>query len=291
MPFIVKIFLIAVASAILAFIVMYFMGSFTGVEDLFNDDWGLEDIQWSNGGQGLRLTITNSLTDEWDRFFDESVSDWNAAPSLSLSTNTAKFGDDRCSHINDVMRVCNGEYGRDIGWQGVNEALFYEDTTLGKKIIVSSVAIINDSYLRRKSDAQKLYVMCHELGHGFGLPHRDERTWNRDLGSCLDYTRNYRVNMRPDTDVDFQNLTNLYGTLGGGGARKLRQKNKNSNEQPLDYTVQNIHEIAQTNRWDYREGRLLHQSTHRAIYENDLGNGVKVVTTFLKVGNDDDEDH
>jgi hypothetical protein len=281
MPFIVKMFLIAVASAIVAFIIMYFMGSFTGVQDLFSDDWGLDDVQWSNGGRGLRLTITNSLADDWDRFFDESVSDWNAAPSLSLSTNTAKFGDDRCSHINDVMRVCNGEYGRNVGWQGLNEVLFYEDTTLGKKIIVSSVAIMNDSYLRRKSDAQKLYVMCHELGHGFGLPHRDERTWNRDLGSCLDYTRNYGVNMRPDTDVDFQNLTNLYGTIGG--ARNLRQNKE------LGYTLPNIHEIAETNRWDYRQGRLLHQSRRRETYENDLGNGVKVVTTFLKVHDDDDE--
>jgi len=278
MPFIVKMFLIAVASGILAFIIMYFMGSFTAIQDFFADNWDLVDVQWSSGGVGLRLTITNSLTDDWDRFFTESVADWNAAPALSLSTTTAKFGDDRCSHINNVLRVCNGEYGRNVGWQGLNEVFFDENTN----IIVSSVAIMNDSYLRGKSDAQKLYVMCHELGHGFGLPHRDERTWNRDLGSCLDYTRNYRVNMRPDTDVDFQNLTNLYGVIGG--FRNLRKKNE-----PKYTLPENIDEIVQTtNKWDYRLGRLLHQSRHREMYENDLGNGLKVVTTVLK-GEDSDE--
>jgi len=285
MPFIVKLFIIAVASAILAFIIMYFMGSFQSIEDLFKDDWDLDNVQWSNGGQGLRLRITNSLTDDWDRFFDEAVADWNAAPALSLSTATAKFGNDRCSHINDILRVCNGEYGRNIGWQGLNEVLFFEDVTAGTKIIVSSVAIMNDSYLSRKSDAQKLYVMCHELGHGFGLPHRDERTWNRDLGSCLDYTNNYRVNMRPDTDVDFQNLVNMYGTIGG--ARNLRQNN-NSSSSPILSSSMNIHTVHKPNNWDYKQGRLLHQSRHREMYENDLGNGMKVVTTVLK-HHDDDE--
>lgn len=108
---------------------MYFLGSFTGITDLFNDDWDLEDISWPNDRNGLRLGLVNSLTDDWDGYFNEAVNDWDQSPSLVLSINVMKAAvdqEERCSHIDNVMRVCNGEYGENIGWQGVNEALFIE---------------------------------------------------------------------------------------------------------------------------------------------------------------------
>ena len=78
-----------------------------------------------SGGNALELTIRNSLTDDWDSF-DEAVNDWNVAPALPLSTSINKIGDDRCNHLIGIMRVCNGKYDCDIGWQGVNEVIFYE---------------------------------------------------------------------------------------------------------------------------------------------------------------------
>lgn len=114
---------------------MYFLGSFTGITDFFNDDWDLEDISWPNDRNGLRLGLVNSLTDDWDGYFNEAVNDWNQSPSLVLSTNVMKAAvdqEERCSHIDNVMRVCNGEYGEKIGWQGVNEALFIEGKHLHK---------------------------------------------------------------------------------------------------------------------------------------------------------------
>lgn len=118
----------------MAFIAMYFSGTFSGISDIldmFSDEWDVTDVAWPNDGSGLRLSLSNSLTNDWDAFFDEAVNDWNMSPSLSLSTYTMKFGDDRCSHVDGVMRVCNGEYGKDIGWQGVNEILYYQ---AGKEI-------------------------------------------------------------------------------------------------------------------------------------------------------------
>lgn len=115
-----------------------------------------------------------------------------------------------------------------------------------------------------------------QLGHGFGLPHRDTRTWNRDLGSCLDYTNNYSRNKKPDNDIDFQNLSKLYGKLPSN-TRRLRGKSNVYNPS------QNMADIALKRRWDYEEeGRLLHTSDVKEVYENDLGNGVKVVTTLLR---------
>jgi hypothetical protein len=47
---------------------------------------------------------------------------------------------------------------------------------------------MNEFYLLTESDDQKLYTMCHEMGHGFGLPHWDEDFFNKDMGTCMDYT-------------------------------------------------------------------------------------------------------
>lgn len=55
--------------------------------------------------------------------------------------------------------------------------------------------------------------MCHELGHGFGLPHWDEDFFNRNMGNCMDYTSNPRSNRKPDRS-NFEFLAELYGEVG-----------------------------------------------------------------------------
>jgi len=113
--------------------------------------------------------------------------------------------------------------------------------------------------------------MCHELGHGFGLPHRDEIPNNPDLGSCLDYTFRFNNNMKPDSIVDFENLENLYGVIGSG--RSLHRKESNVSSYVEDRISSKF--------WNHQDGRILYQSEHHQVYENDLGDGLRVVTTLL----------
>jgi len=98
---------------------------------------------------------------------------------------------------------------RDYGntqWRGLNEVLL----SPRQSTIVASTAKLNEHYLSRESDAQKLYTCCHELGHGFGLPHWDEDFFNQDLGNCMDYTSNPRNSQEP-SDSNFLYLAQLYG--------------------------------------------------------------------------------
>ena len=44
-------------------------------------------------------------------------------------------------------------------WLGINEAIYYEFCDGKENTIVSSVAKINESYLREASDSQKQYVV------------------------------------------------------------------------------------------------------------------------------------
>lgn len=56
--------------------------------------------------------------------------------------------------------------------------------------------------------------MCHETGHGFGLPHTDETFGNADLGNCMDYTNNPERNKQPD-ESNYKLLADFYGVVDG----------------------------------------------------------------------------
>eukprot|EP00980_Cylindrotheca_fusiformis_P005348 scaffold1138_cov128-Cylindrotheca_fusiformis.AAC.30 len=185
-----------------------------------NDPWGairtvdgnivVDDnaIRWPvRNNQGLTLSILNAMEDKYDNLLAEAVKNWDAgAPVDSLTLTLEKIDYDYdCKEKNGVMKACNGDYG-DNGWRGLNEVKLNSVT----KIIVSSTARMNDHYLKSSSVEQKLYTICHELGHGFGLPHWDIDFDNKDLGTCMDYTRRPGNNMYP-SESNFQYLAELYG--------------------------------------------------------------------------------
>uniref|UniRef100_A0A7S4QYC8 Peptidase M10 metallopeptidase domain-containing protein n=1 Tax=Ditylum brightwellii TaxID=49249 RepID=A0A7S4QYC8_9STRA len=190
--------------------------------------------KWSSRDPGLDLTILNSLSKDWTEAFYQAVSDWDNPPPpevdvLRLTTSTTPY-ESECSPVRDKMKVCNGRYG-DTNWRGINEVL------IRRGYILSSVAKMNDSYLSDSSIYQRQYTMCHEIGHGFGLPHTDEDFYNKDLGNCMDYTSNPKNNLRPST-MNFEFLANMYGvdinpelSVDGGLDDGTRHRNRYNQEE------------------------------------------------------------
>jgi len=87
------------------------------------------------------------------------------------------------------------------------------------RIVERGFAVLRSGSLRALSDiifiALSLYLsVMYSIGHGFGLPHTDERFWNRDQGNCMDYTNRPQNNMQPDS-VNFETLASVYGEIGG----------------------------------------------------------------------------
>jgi hypothetical protein len=111
-----------------------------------------------------------------------------------------------------------GNYG-ETGWLGINEVL----KSVPQGIIQSSVAKMNEHYLFNADYDERLYTMCHELGHGYGLPHTDENFNNQDMGNCLDYTNNPSKNLRPGV-VNCNRLQEMYGTINIGRRRRRQQR-------------------------------------------------------------------
>lgn len=148
------------------------------------DPFDGEVYQWNDAyvsGTGLSLTIVDALEEKYHTYFEISVNDWNMGNPdvLNLRTSTT-FPDSDCNDPSaGTIKVCNGDYG-DTGWKGQNSVLLRDNK------IYASVSLMNDYYLDRSTPEDRLHIMCHELGHGFGLPHTDEWFWNFDQGNCMD---------------------------------------------------------------------------------------------------------
>lgn len=153
--------------------------------------------------KGLTLTIENALEDKYDPFFDEYIKEWSKSNALILTTRKVSR-DVKCSFTQARVKVCNGEYGM-TDWRGI------ATNVLRNGFTVWSTIKLNDSFLNDESDTQRRYTMCHELGHGFGLPHTDENYFNKNRGDCLDYTLNVGGNLDPG-QFNFDLLVQLYGS-------------------------------------------------------------------------------
>ncbi|KAL3806906.1 hypothetical protein ACHAXA_011486 [Cyclostephanos tholiformis] len=201
------------------------LGNFTDVldglsDDLFSDlmggdpmlgdnttiNWDNDHVDSENGG--LHLTLQNALDDTWQTEFETAVADWRESDALQLTTERVAV-DHNCNQVDGVMVVCNANFGA-TGWVGINE------NSIMRGVIVSSVAKMNEYYLRNADFDHRRFTMCHEIGHGFGLPHTDENPHNANLGNCLDYTDNPSTNLLPG-EVNMAKLRDMYLT------RRLRK--------------------------------------------------------------------
>lgn len=142
-------------------------------------------MAWPVEGPGLSLTLLNAMEDKWDNLVEVAVQNWDEGypiDSLTLSVTPIAY-EATCEAVVRAIKLCNADYGA-TQWRGLNDISFNART----KEIVKSSAKMNEFYLAQETDEQRLYTLCHEIGHGFGLPHWDENFQNQDLGNCMDYT-------------------------------------------------------------------------------------------------------
>ncbi|KAI2512283.1 hypothetical protein MHU86_2159 [Fragilaria crotonensis] len=135
--------------------------------------------RWNNKGAGLQLEVLNALESKWDALFSVAIKNWDSGNPDALTLSVSKVSVDKdCSQVTGKLKVCNGDYG-DTKWRGINQVI------ISNGFIVSSSARLNEFYLATADESQRQYTICHEIGHGFGLPHTDENFYNADLGNCM----------------------------------------------------------------------------------------------------------
>jgi hypothetical protein len=193
--------------------------------DLFQFDpfKGKKDVNhWPNAGTGFHLTLLNALEPEWNQYFYKSITQWdNGEPdTMTLYTDTRPYPQHNCTTEEGYLKVCNGNYGA-TQWVGATALLMN-----GKNgNITSAYAKMNEYYIFSRNGSipiygtnetnlhfHRQYTMCHEVGHGLGLPHTDEDFYNKDTGNCLDITNTPENNMQPDRE-NFITLKKEYGKM------------------------------------------------------------------------------
>ena len=245
---------------------------------------------------GLNLVVLNSLDkgSDWNDYFRESISDWDTGAPDSVTLQIKRVQNDpECTPVRRAMKVCNGDYGP-TDWRGVNQLILSND------YIITSVAKMNDYYLEGTNRAQKLYTMCHELGHGLGLGHFDENFYNIDLGNCMDYTERPENNMHPD-ESNFKVLEELYGAVNQSGISSgktvaVEEKLENNGNRQLTLADEELFDkyaeyllndpIAVTDESgefpDVRNGWRLLRRTENAVYhQKDLPDGYSIRSAIL----------
>jgi hypothetical protein len=239
----------------------------------------------ASGSGGLELELLNALSDDWQSYFEQAVTDWESGTPDALTLTTSKITvESACSPVDGVMKVCNGDYG-DTGWRGINE---YATTGVNSRIISSS-AKMNEYYLPASDNVERQYTMCHEIGHGFGLPHTDENFYNPVLGDCLDYTELRKsANLKPG-QVNYDKLAGLYGVVG---ERRLRSgvtssvNDQDGNEKSPAWVHETLERklkyLESKLEHAHEEGWVLeHQSDLRQYHTVDLGEGYRAHANVL----------
>ena len=225
--------------------------------------------RWNNRNSGLTIQILNALNDQWDSYFELAVQDWDTGTPDALTIMTEKVAvDNLCEPVQGKLKVCNGDYG-ETKWRGINQVL------LANGFIISSVAKLNEYYLASADESQRQYTMCHEMGHGFGLPHTDEDFYNPDLGNCMDYTTHPDVNKHPD-DTNYAFLVELYGVIP---KRQLEDLNVEETILISDSVKAIVKKIDPA-----KDCSPLHITKHSEEYWCNLGNNVTMVVSMLLMG-------
>lgn len=228
--------------------------------------WG--DYHWARTSNPFALKLGDNLTSNWDPYLATTSSDWSVSTVLDTSIVAGGSNVKRCNPTSGRVEVCNSKYGSN-GWLGIAQVW------VSGSHITQAVTKINDTYFIKpayNTPAWKNLVMCQEVGHVFGLDHQDENFSNSNLGTCMDYSNDPSTNQHPNTH-DYDQLVAMYTHLDSFNSFQ----NTLTQKLPLGSSVSaGSRDVSLENRADW--GKSLEDNGHVALFEKDLGKGMKVFT-------------
>ena len=197
-----------------------------------------------------------------------------------VGTNTA------CDPVLGGVEVCNAEYGNN-GWLGIAQVWIYRGRA---GHIAQALVKVNDTYFntpKYDTSTWRDFVMCQEVGHTYGLNHQDEDFYNKNLGTCMDYTDDPTRddgagdNLSPNIH-DEDMLTSIYAHLNGttddDGGKPGKGNGKGGSKKGVSAGVGADIDLNDSSAW----GQAVRQDAqgNDSLFERDLGNG-QVLLTYV----------
>jgi hypothetical protein len=160
---------------------------------------------WAGAGNEFTLMLGDNVSASWDGFLDQAMIDWNVSMVLQTVKVAGGTRPKTCKPTAGQIEVCSERYGYN-GWLGIAQIW------ISSGHITQAITKVNDSYFnttKYNTPAWRLFVMCEEIGHTFGLDHQDENFNNSNLNSCMDYTSDPISNQHPNGH-DYAELEDIY---------------------------------------------------------------------------------
>jgi hypothetical protein len=174
---------------------------------------------WEITEAPLSLNLGDNLGSNWSSYLATANANWNdLTPALNNAVVAgAATGD--CSAATGAVEICADAYGA-TGWLGIAGI----SVKRGKDgHITRGYVKLNDSYYDATTPGtgyntadHRLFVVCQEVGHIFGLGHQDENFDNANLDSCMDYTGTMTAAQSTPNAHDAEQLESIYAHVHGG---------------------------------------------------------------------------
>ncbi|OFW74865.1 MAG: hypothetical protein A2Y55_13450 [Actinobacteria bacterium RBG_16_68_12] len=174
---------------------------------LATHNWG--NYHWARTSNPFTLKLGDNVSSTWDSHLAIASSDWSQSSVLNTTVVAGQAKGKNCRPTAGRVEVCSGRYGN-TGWLGIAQIW----VSGGSHITQGSVRV-NDTYHDSppyNTSEWRLFVMCQEVGHEFGLDHQDENFNNANLGTCMDYTNSPSSNQHPNQH-DYDQLEAIYAHL------------------------------------------------------------------------------
>ena len=191
-------------------IILSFLIAYVAIAD---HSWA--NYHWARTSNPFTLNLSNNTTSDWSEYLLTASDNWSVSSVLNTNIIIGSLKSSKCRAAKGKIEICSKRYGFN-GWLGVTTIW-----TIGEHITKSTVEF-NDTYfdlIEYDTPTWRRYLTCHEIGHTFGLAHRDEIFDNTNIGSCLDYTddpdgiiKGQVTNLQPDQH-DYEELEFIYSHL------------------------------------------------------------------------------
>ena len=251
----------------LAFMALFSLGSVAEA----THSWG--SYHWARTANPFTLQLGNNTSGAWTSLLNTASTAWSTtSPSYTNTLNTTVVASGKspksCRATLGRVEVCNASYGNN-GWLGLAQIWIYSNGHIAQGTVKN-----NDSYFMNK--AEKLHVICQEIGHTFGLDHQSVS--GASLDTCMDYYHNTSdsdtKSTRPNAH-DYEELGIIYGghtdTFNSYTAASASTRGFSSLAQSGDFE--------KASEW----GKSLRKDSkgRNSLFERDLGGGNKVFTFVI----------
>src|SRR5712692_7695962 len=173
--------------------------------------WG--GYHWARTANPFTLKLGDNVSGLWDPMLVTASSDWSQSSVMDTTIVAGGAKPRNCRPTAGRVEVCSASYGN-TGWLGVAQIWISGGVHITQGTVKNNDYYFGSSTYKYNNEAEKLHVICQEVGHTLGLDHQS--TDGSSLNTCMDYYHNTSATDTLSTHPnqhDYDELGIIYGHL------------------------------------------------------------------------------